>query len=73
MATIEQRLNAIEKKLGTQQGPIVVVYEGEEIPEGTPPNALIVQVVYDGNNRERDPLPVHDGPTVHRQRTVAAK
>ena len=54
MASIERRLDAIEKKLGDQRRPIVVVYEGDEIPEGTPPNALIVQVFYDGNKRERD-------------------
>jgi len=54
MASIERRLDAIEKKLGDQRRPIVVVYEGDEIPEGTPPNALIVQVFYDGNKRGRD-------------------
>jgi len=70
MATIERRLDAIEKKLGNQRRPVVVVYEGDEIPEGTPLNALIVQVVYDGNKRGRDPLRVRDGTPIHWQRTA---
>jgi len=51
MTSIERRLDAIEKKVGTQKGPIVVVHEGDEIPEGTPPNAIILWERYEDDPR----------------------
>jgi len=45
--SLSARLAAIEKKAGDkEERPIVVVYENNSVPEGTPPNALIVHVEY---------------------------
>jgi len=34
---LNERVKAIEAKAGTQAGPIVIVYENDSIPQGTPP------------------------------------
>ena len=54
--SLSARLAAIEKKAGDkEERPIIVVYEDDAIPEDTPPNALIVHVVYDGNAKGSQP------------------
>jgi hypothetical protein len=50
-----ERLKAIEVKAGTKTGPTVIVYENNSVPEGTPPDAIILRVVYDGNARGSQP------------------
>jgi len=69
MNNLSGRLRMIEKKAGNkEERPVVVVYENNSIPEGTPPNALIVHVVYDGNARGSQPDGHGDSPRNSRRR-----
>lgn len=47
MASIEARLRKLEQQCEEKRQPIVVVYEGDPIPEDLPPGAHIVRVCYE--------------------------
>ena len=59
---LNERVKAIEAKAGTQAGPIVIVYENDSIPQGTPPDAVIIYVKYDGNAKGSQPDGRGDSP-----------